>query len=390
MKIDLTKLILILILLSACTQVNNADTISSEGPEVPDLSAWLTANPNIQAALKIEQDNSPSSSYWYGGTLVEKSYTQWSDAEKQALADAFRRAWIWLYVTQDRSTLGSEEFTMPIRCIDCSSRLASTPTGYPYTPVSEDLGKKVYIAYAAHSLALELGQGGVSWSVASDDAATLHHYFNSRSVVFRSNGSSSFFVGSPGGPGDSRDKYLGDTSPATPIYAYNWLVNNNLLGSTHEQTILAVLDWFRSNAIHFYGNYSISNHNDHWGYPGQVPVHLLMQGTVRNTESQARHWTAGCHGTAGFIQSVLKAVNIPVEIIYTCGHAQLYFPSIDRYMDHGDNPYNSNVSGQPTKNISGILLDSTTYTSRFGVSPDYIAPGTSPQCDFIGQAAADF
>lgn len=185
------------------------------------------------------------------------------------------------------------------------------------------------------------------------------------------------------------ERTLGSGSPATPVYAYNFLVSNNIVTDTHEGTIHNLLDWFRSNGTHFYGGYTWQNVHEHWGFYGMTPAQAVMNGTTRVGESSPQHWTAGCHGTNSFIKSVLKVVNIPVQLLYICGHSVAYFPSIDRYMDHGDNPYNLNVSGQPSKDISGVLIDSATFTARFGSSPHGTSSGDSI-CSGIGQAATDF
>jgi hypothetical protein len=373
-----------LIFLVSCS----AKDIDIEGKPVPNLRSWLAVNDNIRNEIKWEEDNNPS--YWYGGTLSELIYDNWPENDKIALDDSFERAWQWLYQSQETSILGSEEFSMPLKCTYCEGRLVSHPTSGPFTVIDEDLSKKVYITYVAHSLAVEIG-GIVNWSIANSSPSELHHYFNSRSLMHRVGalGNAEFFFGNPGGGGDARIKYLGNVSPATPIYAYRWMVNSGLLQSSHEATIKAVLTWFRDNAVHFYGGYTYENANDHWGYPSQTSAYHLIKGTVRESESSPKHWTAGCHGTAGFIKSVFKTINIPVEIIYTCGHAQLYFPTIGKYMDHGDNPYNANVRSQTSKDIGGILIDQATYTARFGANPDYHDTG-DPECTYIGYAATNF
>ena len=362
--------------------------IDVEGVPAPNLRSWLSTHDTIRTSIKLEDDANPS--YWYGGSLTELEYDNWSETDKNLLDSSFERAWSWLYQSGETSILGTEEFGMPLSCTFCESSLVSNPTGNPFLMIPESLAKTPYISYVAFSLALEIGSK-LSWSIASSSSSELHHYFNSRSIMHRvgAYNDGAFFFGSPGGAGDVRNKYLGNISPATPIYAYRWFVNNALLKTTHEATIYAVLEWFRNNAVHFYGAYTIENMDAHWGYPAQASAYHIMTGTVRDTESSARHWTAGCHGTAGFIKSVMKAVNIPVEILYVCGHAQLYFPTIDKYIDHGDDPYNANVRTQPSKNISGIFIDATTHQSWFTATPDFLPTG-SPECTNIGKAAQDF
>ena len=240
----------------------------------------------------------------------------WPEADKTALLNAFRRAWINLYVVRDPADIGAEEFAMPMACTDCASRLVSTPNNPPFTRVTEEISKAAYISYVAHSLAMEIGTE-LTWSIADATAEELHFYFNSRSMMHRITGSSSqFFFGDAGSPGTVRGMYIGRGTPATPIYTYWWMVNNNILQSTEEATVHALLDWFRFNGVHFYGTSSLTNMNDHWGVPTQPPANYVMTGTIYTGESTAKNWTAGCHGTTGFIKSVLKAVNIPAEVLY--------------------------------------------------------------------------
>lgn len=375
-------LVLLALIVSACTDEN----IDVEGPVAPVLSEWLDTNSNIKNALKIEQDANPS--YYYGGTLTELSYDDWSAEDKAALDEAFQRAWYWLYVSTETTILGTEEFSMPLECVYCEGRLITNPTFGPFSIIPEALSKRAYIAYVAQSLALEAGSG-LGWSILASPDAELHHFFNTRALMHRVGGTTEFFIGEPGGGGDARIKYVGRVSPATPIYVYKWLVRNDILQSTQEATILALLQWMRTHAVHFYGSATYATMNEHWGYPSQTSAYHVMTGTIRDTELLPQHWTAGCHGTIGFLKSVLKAVNIPAQPIYTCGHAQMYFPTLDLYLDHGDNPYNATVINQPVKNISGILISPATYTARFSATPDYLNPA-DPMCNSIGQAATDF
>lgn len=375
-------LLLVGFLSVSCTDKN----IDVEGPPMPNLRSYLDANPNLKDNIKFEQDASPS--YYYGGTLNELSYENWLEADKAALDASFERAWQWIYVSQQASILGEQEFSMPLSCTYCEGRLLTFPNNGPFTVIPEDFSKRAYIAFVAHSLALEAG-GRLQWSILNSSANDLHHFLNSRSMMHRLGGTGEFFFGEPGGGGNARIKYLGRVSPATPIYAFKWLVANNILQSTQQATVLALLQWMRTHAVHFYGSATYQNMMDHWGYPAQTSAYHVMIGTVRATESEPQHWTAGCHGTAGFLKSVLKSVNIPVQPIFTCNHAQVYFPTLGLYMDHGDNPYNNNVIADSAKSISGVLIDQATHTGWFTTSPDYLDPA-NPACANIGRAATEF
>ncbi len=379
--------ILIVLFLVSCTEADNTDG-SVESSTAPDLATYLEENPNLKSSLKIEQTY-PTASYYYSGSPVELSYDDWSDSDKEALNTAFRRSWYYIYDAYDPNYTGTADFTMPLACTNCAADLASNPASTPLHRISEASGKSVYMAYAAQSLALEIGEG-LSWSVATASTNELHHYFNTRSLMHRLGyESTDFFIGNWSVEASVPEKYLGHGSPATPIYIYSFFTSNDIIANTHEQTIYNLAEWFRNNAVHFYFGYEMQNMVDHWQFPGQVPASRLIAGTVRDGESESRHWTAGCHGTASFFMTALKAINIPVEIHKVCGHAVMYFPSVGLYMDHGDNPYNANVRTQPTKPVSGIFIDESTFTSRFG-SNAHLTPSSDGNCANIGKAAQDF
>ena len=77
-----------------------------------------------------------------------------------------------------------------------------------------------------------------------------------------------------------------------------------------------------------------------------------------------QHWTAGCHGSVGFLSAVLRAVNIPVQPVWVCGHELAYFITEGLYLDHGDGPYNLNVKNSPSP-INSLLIDEATYELWF-------------------------
>ena len=364
--------------LAGCSGSN----VDEEGPPVPDLRSYLDENPTLRDSIRLE--NTALTTYFWGGPVDETLYAHWSEEDKAALDSAFSRAWINLYVQRTPGDLGIEEFTMPLNCPFCEQQLISAPTGSDWTTVIESLSKRVYIAYVAQSLALELGNG-VNWKVLSRSSDEFYFYFNSRSMMYRVTGNSTDFFFGESGAGNNLGDYNGRGTPATPIYAYWWLFNNNLLASTHEETIANILQWFRENAVHYYGAPNPQNFNDHYGYPSQPSAFYVITGTTLVGESSPRHWTAGCHGTTGFIKQILRAINIPVEVRYNCGHAQLYFPSIDRYLIHGDDPYSQPVKDQAAKPIIDILVESSDYETLMSGTP-HNTPANTGVCGPVNEA----
>lgn len=375
------------LVIMGCKGIGSGQVVSSNPSTEPtkpeSLAVWLDAHPDIKAAIRFEELGSDY--ILPGGTLVETAYADWSSTDKQALEDAFDREWTWLYETDDRANnLGTDEFTMPLACVNCAANFISVPNDIALTVISETTTKTVYFAQVAHALAVEIGSS-VEWSILTEDSATLHNYLNSRAIMYRYG--ANFVAGQPNFEVNAREKYLGEASPATPRFVFAWLESNDIIKDTRGATINAFLEWARSNLFHYYGGTTYSNTNDHWLFPGKPSIDSVLLGTT-STSYGFGHWTAGCHGTAGLVKSVMRAVNIPVQAIYTCGHAQIYFPSEGRYLDHGDNPYNSNVTSSP-RPVSDLLLDEATYTGLFTATPDFLDP-SDPACANIGQAAASF
>jgi hypothetical protein len=161
------------------------------------------------------------------------------------------------------------------------------------------------------------------------------------------------------------------------------LFNERIPGASKLETIGNLLQWISENLAHFYGYLHYQVTEDHWGYRGNPPITTIIEGsyypTFMGTSGEFNHWTAGCHGTTGFIRNVLRAVNIPVHLSTVCEHSQAYFLTEGVYLDHGDNPYNSTfqATGMPA---SALLIDHDTYDSWFRGGPDNRDVG----CDNIG------
>jgi hypothetical protein len=105
-------------------------------------------------------------------------------------------------------------------------------------------------------------------------------------------------------------------------------------------------------------------------------------GAMTTTE----HWTAGCHGTTGLLRNVLRAVNIPVQILRVCGHGQAHFLTEGTYLDHGDNPYNLDFKASGLS-AADLLIDETTYTTWFGATLDN--HDTPAACPNIGRQVTE-
>jgi hypothetical protein len=169
----------------------------------------------------------------------------------------------------------------------------------------------------------------------------------------------------------------GNSTPAHPAYTYKFLVDNNLIGATQTETIDRVVDWARWNLSHFGGTWNWDNLFHTWGYYGDPPVARVIEGTVlthpkfQNNpwSTEPHHWTAGCYGTVSFLANVLRLANIPVkflsEEVPLAGHATAYFPTIQRYFSHGDDPYSTLTRGFEPFPARQLLIDQSIFDAWF-------------------------
>jgi hypothetical protein len=252
---------------------------------------------------------------------------------------------------------------------------------------------KLYLAHVAFALAQEIAYP-LPWSLANDTDETLRYLFDS-SVMgwFLPNGN--YGMGTYGGANfpPLRANTRPQTTFAPPMWTYPWLQQAGLIGATRQETIGKVLDWMRGNMWHFYGTDTMGTYDAVWQYRGFVPLSRIINGTVAANDPAdgLQHWTAGCHGSVGFLHAVLRVVNIPVQPVWVCGHELACFTSEKLYLDHGDDPYNAVVKAAPSSAILNLLIDEATYQSRF--SADLTVNLNSPSAAVIaniGKAAADF
>ena len=232
----------------------------------------------------------------------------------------------------------------------------------------------LYTAHVGFSLMLEISRQ-VPWSVTGYSADALKWLFDSATMGwYLQNGNYALGTypnaGLPALRTDNRPR----TTFADPMWTYPWLQQALLLGATRQATIGNVLEWMRYNLVHFYGtaedpDEDFGTDNAVWQYRGYSPLSRIIGGTIdtRYPTYGTLHWTAGCHGSTGFLNALLRVVNIPVQPIWACGHEMANFMSEDLYLDHGDDPYNAVVrASDPALSILLLLINSATYQSRFG------------------------
>jgi hypothetical protein len=120
----------------------------------------------------------------------------------------------------------------------------------------------------------------------------------------------------------------------------------------------------------------LSMYFDHYGPP---PVSRIINGTVTTCPTSGadaqvtpHNWTAGCHGTTGFLSTIFRAVNIPVWFAAAGGgHLSPWFESEKLYLSHGDDPYGQDVAADLPASL--IPIDEAKYLAWFPANNPVLA-----------------
>ena len=356
-----------------------------------DLTAWLTGHPGVAAALRWQfRPANLANSYQAPADTDKIDWPHWSQGQKNDLEQAFQAAMAWFaqgaaQVAMDPSGLTDEPVNQhPQTTSDTVSVMQWVTPAYAW---------KLYLAHVAFALAQEIAHP-LPWSLLDDSPESLRYLFDSSVMAwYLPNGN--YGMGTYGGANfpplraDNRPQ----TAFAPPMWTYPWLRQAGLMGATRQETIGKVLEWMRQNMVHFYGQATFGTYSAVWQYRGWVPLSKLVAGTVdaSNPGLGSQHWTAGCHGSVGFLHEVLRVVNIPVQPVWVGGHELACFVSERTYLDHGDDPYNLNVRAHPDSPILGLLIDEPTYQAWFtGDLAANITAASGPAVDNIGRAAREF
>lgn len=270
-------------------------------------------------------------------------YVGWAQSDKDALQSAFAAAW------NSSATQLNDPPPNILHPDDHSS---------PTTALSHADARSLYLASVGQSLAVEI-DNRVGWSVANYSNENLAILFDSREFFALSASDNGYEI---------QDLKGGSVVPASPHTMHRFLKDNDLIGDHRHGTIISMLKWCHHNLTHFFGDYETKTMRDVWQYRGWAPVLRTIEGTKdhANPSYGVRHWTAGCHGTAGFLRAILRTVNIPVVHDHQCSHALPYFSADGLHLSHGDDPYNSYTFADPPYSMSELLIDQTKFDSWFG------------------------
>ena len=224
-----------------------------------------------------------------------------------------------------------------------------------------------YFASIAWSLALEM-QRTVQWSILNDTADELAVLFDSRQMF-------QLVAPAKGAKGPAiyeiNSVVSGSSLPAAPEVSVAFIRRHSLFGANELGTVGRLLTWCEG-LSHFSGNDMAANMRAQWHYDGFPPESRIISGTSFDDgkgkkADKVQHFTAGCHGTTGFLRSVLRSINIPVENVHAAGHSLPYFPTLNMCLTHGDDIYNLLYrTAQPALLPKTLFIDPVRYDQLFG------------------------
>jgi hypothetical protein len=310
--------------------------------------------------------------YDLSSDAIKKAWVDWSDdpaviPNKRDFLLALNDASSWL-AKSDRFTNFRGQPDSALTATGDGAETETDDNGSPRYFIKYEDAWRLYTWWIAHNVAVDLRRE-VPWrldDLATSDETLLAPLFDSTEMMHRRLTGD---VGLGGGPHNNyHDKpwssYHGWNIIGTPRFTYRFLVQNDIIQSSRLTSIESMLDW-GGNMAHFFGSATRSNALAHWGHRYFPTVEKIIEGTTLTGESSPRHWTMGCHGTAFFMKDVLRAINIPVRVPFICGHAEIAFVSEGLFVDHADDPYNSNYTGSQCT-AEHLLIDAETFASRFG------------------------
>jgi len=306
----------------------------------PSLDRWLGRHHALRDSIIWEYSRPLSVPF---SSQLAQPYENWPERDKGALQTAFEAAW------NSRSINLHDPPPNILRLRDGSA---------PTTALSPADAHSFYLASVGQSLAVEI-DSRVAWSVANYSTDNLAVLFDSREFFVWNSDDNGYRIG---------DLKGGHVVPASPHTMYEFLRDNDLIGPHRLGTIVRMLTWCHHNMSHYIGKHTAKNCQDVWQYRGEAPVLRTIQGTMSQASpwDGIKHWTAGCHGTAGFLRAVLRTLNIPVVHKHQCKHALAYFSADGLYLSHADDPYHYYTHANPPYSMFELLIDESKFDSWFG------------------------
>lgn len=349
----------------------------------PNVEAWLNAHPNVRDSL-----------VWitfpgYVGS-TSTGYANWTARQKAELQKAFEMAW-------NSQPTGLPEVP--------TNLLPYLPKNVPATVLKPDDAWAYYVAYVGTSLAVEIG-GRVSWSVATYPQDSLRILFDSSWLYIRdpdTNTGYRLIVDNNGyftfAPPDLIHTFLrnlnilgrpGVQPKLLPTDLSKTLPGRNQAELEKRKAIAKLFDWCRINMLHFPGSlFEMESMMDTWQYHGFAPVARVIGGTISKgyPEKVKHNWTGGCYGTTGFLNCVLRTINIPVKQVAHCGHSLPAFTSQKLYLSHGDDLYSS--YSRPAPGTTTLAFPSEELFTSQSQYDEWFGSNPSNKCNNIGRRTSE-
>ena len=222
-----------------------------------ELSAWLEAHPNVKADMvwsgcSLTQANtSHCANDWGDGTTCScfhnaplLSYDEWPTEMKEQLHSAYQMR------------IDNQFVAVP----DPPPFMGAITAGVD--SLSQDSVRQIYIAHLAQTFWWEIHGGRWSMTTLNDDGRKA--LLSGVTMFGRA------FTGGYKQPGSAwQEPVFGvpnayPVTPGDPAYSFRYLKDRNLIGDTRRETIVRVLDWARTQAIHSAGSTSDSRIGPAW------------------------------------------------------------------------------------------------------------------------------
>lgn len=345
-----------------------------------NVNCWLTKNPTVAQYVIWEKRVALGSS----------SVTTWSQWTNSQRDDLRKNVVNYESLLANTITQDPDPLTDPP-----TNQLTMQDSDMPVLVLSFNDAWRLYVKEVAMSLAVEL-KSYVPWSVTSYSAQSLAALFDSRNtitytwsgrvanlgiVIPQIEGYIAVSNSYDPSPHTTLMPYASYAAPAPPAKALAFIRSQSLQGSTRVATITNTISWARR-LFHLNGARTAHDYQQIWGYRGPAPVSATIATTISSypgDPTDARHYTAGCHGTAVFLHSVLRTINIPVdanESGIAWGHSTPRFMTDGIYLAHADDPYyNDDIYDVAP---ASLFISEATYRAWFLNNTMTAITGSSP------------
>jgi len=225
---------------------------------------------------------------------------------------------------------------------------------FPYTVLKDTDAWRIFLSHIANSIYMEVSSL-LRWSMTVYRPDELSLLLDSRS----------FFKWRPEFNGYWLDfevtGHITPTDARSVVRFIESFVRIENIAVSPTEAIANILEWCRHNLLHFSGEFKSGNVESIWQYRGFPPIIKMIK--------MDPHYTAGCWGTAAFIQALMRVLNIPVRshiLGWTNGvHDTCHFIRQDTYLTHADDCYNMFAYSTPPFPARELMIDQATYDSWF-------------------------